>query len=147
VLKGLVPTSNLPAVLSNSATGSVQSVSNQTVFHITGYADGYFWGEAVTQLGSSSTSNSSMLGLVTPQSRILLTFTTTSTNSSPSITNGYGTMVRKYGQWTMENQMVTSPNETLQIGHWAYMLQTRPGMASRYSLPSADVAVPAFLSR
>jgi hypothetical protein len=100
---------------------------------ITGYADGYFWGEAVTQLGSSSTSNSSMLGSVTPQSRILLTFRATSTNSSPSITNGYGTMLRKYGQWTMENQMVTSPNETLQIGHWAYMLQTRPGMASRYS--------------
>jgi hypothetical protein len=88
-----------------------------------------------------------MLGSVTSKGRILLTFTATSTNSSPSITNGYGTMVRKYGQWTMENQMVTSPNETLQIGHWAYMPQTRQGMASWYSLPSAEVSVPAFLSR
>jgi hypothetical protein len=142
-----VPTSNLSAVLFNSVTGSVQPVSDQTVFHITNYADGYFWGESVTQLGSSSASTSSMLGSVTPEGKVLLTFTTTSTNSSPSITNGYGTMVRKYGQWTMENQMFTSPNETLQIGHWAYMVQTRPGMPSWYSLPSADVSVPVFLSQ
>jgi hypothetical protein len=141
-----VPTANLAAVLYNSDTGSVQSVSDQTVFHITGFADGYFWGQAVTQLGSSQASNSSMLGSVTPEGKVLLTFTMTSTNSSPSITNGYGTMVRKYGQWTMENQMFTSPTKILQIGHWAYMLQTRPGMPSWYSLPSADVSVPAFLN-
>jgi hypothetical protein len=88
-----------------------------------------------------------MFGSVTPEDKVLLTFTTTSTNLSPSITQGYGTMIRKFGQWTMENQMVTSSNATLQIGHWAYMPQTRPGMARWYSLPSADVSVPAFLSR
>ncbi len=142
-----VPTSNLCAVLFNSATGSVQPVSDQTVFHITNYGDGYFWGESVTQLGSSSASTASMLGSVTPEGKVLLTFTTTSTNSSPFITEGYGTMIRKYGQWTMENQMFTSPSDTLQIGHWAYMLQTHPGMASWYSLPGADVSVPAFLSQ
>ena len=142
-----VPTSNLPAVLYNSATGSLQAVSDQTVFHITGYGDGYFWGNSVTQLGSGSASDSSMLGSVTPEGKVLLTFTSTSTNSSPSLTDGYGTMVRKFGQWTMENQMFTSPNETLQIGHWAYMLQTRPGMPSWYSLPGADVSVPVFLNQ
>lgn len=123
-----VPTANLAAVLYDSETGRVQSVSDQTVFHITGFGGGYFWGDSVTQLGSNPASTSSMLGSVTPQGKVLLTFTTTSTSSSPSITEGYGTMVRKYGQWTMENQMFTSPSETLQIGHWAYMLQSRPGM-------------------
>ena len=29
------------------------------------------------------------------------------------------------------------PSDKLQIGHWAYMLQTRPGMASWKSLPGA----------
>jgi hypothetical protein len=142
-----VPTSNLSAVLYDSATGTVQAVSDQTVFHITGYGDGYFWGDVVTQLGSGSASDSSMLGSVTPQGKVLLTFTSTGTNSSPSLTDGYGNMVRKFGQWTMENQMFTSPNESLQIGHWAYMLQTRLGMPSWYSLPGAEVSVPVFLNQ
>jgi len=141
-----VPPMNLPAVLYNSSTGTLIPVSDQTVYHITGYREGYFWGDAVSQLGSSSSSSSTLIGSVTPEGRVLLTFTVTSTNSSPSVTEGFGKMQRKFGQWTMENQMFTAPNETLQIGHWAYMLQTRPGMPSWNSLPSAGVSVPVFLS-
>ena len=133
-------------MLYNSSTGRLTPVSDQTVYHIADYSNGYFWGESVTQLGSSSASSSSMLGSVTPEGRVLLTFTQTSTNSSPSITEGFGKMQRKFGQWTMENQMFTSPNETLQIGHWAYMVRTRPGMPSWNSLPSAGVSVPVFMS-
>ncbi len=142
-----VPARNLPAVLYNSTTGTLQSVSDQTVFHIEGYRLGYFWGEAVTQLNSGSASESTMVGSVTPQGRVLLTFTQISTNSSPSITEGYGEMQRKSGQWTMENQMFTAPSETLQIGHWAYMVQTRPGMTSWKALPSVGESVPAFLDQ
>ena len=142
-----VPVANLPAVLYNSSTGTLIPVSGQTVFHITGYRNGYFWGDTATQLGSSPPSSSSMLGSVTPEGQVLLTFTQTSDSSSPSITEGFGKMQRKSGQWTMENQMFTSPNETLQIGHWAYMLQTRPGRPSWNSLPSAGISVPAFLSQ
>jgi hypothetical protein len=141
-----VPTANLSAVLYNSTTGTIAPVSDQTVFHITGYRDGYFWGKTVTQLGSSSASGTSMVGSVTPQGRVLLTFTHTGSTSSPSVTEGFGTMVRKHRQWTMENQMFTSPSQTLQIGHWAYMLQTHPGLPSWSSLPSAGVSVPEFLS-
>lgn len=141
-----VPPMNLPAVLYNSSTGSLIPVSDQTVYHITGYREGYFWGDAVTQLDSSSASSSTLIGSVTPEGRVLLTFTVTSTNSSPFVTEGFGKMQRKFGQWTMANQMFTAPNETLQIGHWAYMLQTRPGMPSWNSLPSAGVSVPVFLS-
>jgi hypothetical protein len=137
---------NLPAVLDDSSTGTLIPVEDQTVYHIVGYREGYFWGNAVTQLGSSSPSNTTMIGSVTPEGRVILTFTATSTNSSPSITQGYGKMQRKFGQWTMENQMFTSPSETLQIGHWAYMLQTRPGMASWNTLPSVGVSVPEFVS-
>lgn len=140
-----VPTSNLAAVLFNSSTGTLAPVSDQTVFQVTGYRDGYFWGKTVTQLGSSSPSGTSLVGSVTPQGRVLLTFTQTSGTSGPTVTEGYGTMRRKFGQWTMENQMFTSPGETLQVGHWAYMVQTRPGLPSWESLPSAGVSVPTFL--
>ena len=142
-----VPTSNLPATLFSSTTGSLTAVSDQTVFHITGYRNGYFWGKVVTQLGSSSASSSSMVGSVTPEGRVLLSFTQTSSSSSPSVTEGFGQMQRKRGQWTMENQMFTSPTEQLQIGHWAYMVQTHPGLPSWNSLPSAGVSVPTFLSQ
>ncbi len=142
-----VPTSNLPAVLFNSSTGKLAPVSDQTVFHITGYRDGYFWGTTVTQLGSSSASCSSMVGSVTPQGKVLLTFTSTSSSSSPSITEGSGVMQRKFGKWTMENQMFTSPGQTLQIGHWAYMVQTHPGLPSWNALPSSGVSVPEFLGQ
>lgn len=141
-----VPTRNLPATLFNSTTGTLAAVSDQTVFHITGYRNGYFWGKVVTQLGSSSASSSSLVGSVTPEGRVLLAFTQTSSSSSPSVTEGYGQMQRKRGQWTMENQMFTSPVEQLQIGHWAYMMQTHPGLPSWNSLPSAGVSVPTFLS-
>jgi hypothetical protein len=142
-----VPTRNLPAVLYDSTTGSLLPVSDQTVFQITGYREGYFWGKTVTQLGSSSASPSNMVGSVTPQGRVLLTFTTTSANSAPLVTEGFGEMTRKSGQWTMENQMFTSPNETLRLGHWAYMVQTRPGMPSWNSLPGVDESVPTFLGQ
>ena len=87
-----VPVANLPATLYNSASGTVTSVSDQTVFHITDYRRGYFWGDVVTQLNSGSPSSSFMVGSVTPEGKVLLTFTSTGSQSSPSITNGYGTM-------------------------------------------------------
>jgi len=142
-----VPPSNLPALLFNSSTGTLAPVSDQTVFQITGYREGYFWGITVTQLGSSPASSSALVGSITPQGQVLLTFTQTSTNSSPSLTEGFGKMRIKCGRWTMENQMFTSPSETLQIGHWAYMMQTHPGLPSWNSLPSAGVSVPEFLSQ
>jgi hypothetical protein len=98
-----VPTSNLAALLFDSTAGTLRPVSDQTVFQITGYRDGYFWGNAVTQLGSSSPSGSSMVGSVTPQGRVLLTFTQTSSRSGPTVTEGFGMMQRKAGRWTMEN--------------------------------------------
>jgi hypothetical protein len=142
-----VPPPNLPAVLYNSKTGTLTPDSDQTVYHIAGYKNGYFWGQSATQLGSNPPSDSSMLGSVTPEGRVLLTFTATSDNGSPSITEGFGEMQRKSGQWTMENQMFTAPTETLQIGHWAYMMQTHPGLPSWSSLPSASVSVPTFLNQ
>lgn len=141
-----VPTRNLPAVIFSSTTNTLAPVSDQTVFQITGYREGYFWGKSVTQLGSSAPSSSSMVGSVTPQGRVVLTFTTSGDTSSPTVTEGFGQMRRKFGRWTMQNQMFTSPGDTVQLGHWAYMVPTHPGLPSWRSLPGAGVSVPEFLS-
>jgi hypothetical protein len=42
--------------------------------------------------------------------------------------------------------MFTPPGGPFQVGHWAYMVQTKPGRASWLSLPVAGVSVPQFLS-
>jgi hypothetical protein len=135
-----VPTANLPATIFNPSSGALVPILDQTVYHVTGYRNGYFWGPTVSQFGSSTPSGSSLVGSVTPEGRVLLSFT-----ASSGDTQGFGSMTRKHGQWTMENQMFTSSSGTL-VGHWAYMVQTRPGMKSWKSLPSAGVSVPTFLA-
>ena len=141
-----VPTRNLPAVIFSSSTNTLAPVRDQTVFQITGYREGFFWGKSVTQLGSSTPSVSSMVGSVTPQGRVELTFTATGDTSDPTVTEGFGQMRRKFGRWTMENQMFTSPGGTAQLGHWAYMVPTHPGLPSWNALPGVGVSVPTFLA-
>ena len=136
-----VPKPNLPATIFNPGTGALGVVPDQTVYHISGYRGGYFWGETVAQLGQSTPTSSALVGSVTPQGRVLLWFT-----SSSSAIPGYGVMTCQHGRWTMENQMFTNTSSGSQLGHWAYMVQTRPGMESWQSLPSAGVSVPTFLS-
>ena len=114
---------------------------DQTVFHVTGYDNGYFRGKTVTQLGQGTPTSSALIGSVTPQGRVLLSFT-----SSQSVVPGYRVMTCQRGQWMMENQMFTVTSSGTEIGHWAYMVQTRPGMKSWVPLPSAGVSVPTFLS-
>ncbi|AMV36750.1 hypothetical protein [Planctomyces sp. SH-PL62] len=136
-----VPTPNLSATIFDPASGALVPVLDQTVYHISGYRNGYFWGETVSQLGSGEPTSSALVGTVTPQGRLLLSF-----SSSENVVQGYGQMTRKHGQWTMENQMFTLTSSGAQVGHWAYMVQTRPGMRSWNSLPSVGVSVPTFLS-
>ncbi|WP_165247871.1 hypothetical protein [Paludisphaera soli] len=114
---------------------------DQTVYHVSGYRNGYFWGETVSQLGSGEPMSSALVGSVTPQGRVLLTF-----SSSTEVVQGFGQMTRKHGQWTMENQMFTPTSSGAQVGHWAYMVQTRPGMKSWNALPAVGVSVPTFLA-
>jgi len=135
-----VPKANLPAIIYNSGNGDVIPIQDQTVYHISGYREGYFWGETVAQYGATAPSSSSVIGSVTPQGKLLLSF-----NSGSTIIQGIGTMTRKNGGWTMENQMFTG-STSVQIGHWAYMVQTRPGMKSWNNLPFVNQSVPTFLS-
>ena len=134
-------------MLFNSSTGTLAPVNDQTVFQITGYHNSNFWGKTVTQLGSSSASSSALVGSITPEGQVLLTFTHTSSSSSPSLTEGFGKMPTSAdgGVWRIRCSLF--PTETLQIGHWAYMMLKRVPGCRAGILPSAGVSVPAFLSQ
>ena len=140
-----VPTNGLPAYAYTPSQNQLTVLQDQTVYNITGYRNGYFWGRTAAKLGNAAITCKSLVGSVTPEGQIYLTFTDFPYTAGVMPTIGIGGMVRKGKQWTMANQMSTG-SSTLQIGHWAYMLQTRPGTASWYSLPGVNMSVPDFMA-
>lgn len=142
-----VPTPNLPALLS-ATSGSTTShipITDQTVFYIQTYQEGYFWGQVATEFtvaGESDTACFSMVGSVTPEGTVNLSFTPTDSSSSP--TAGFGTMRLVGNQWTMENQM-TSGTSQGSISHWAYMTQCISGQPCMESLPGTTQTIAQLL--
>jgi hypothetical protein len=141
-----VPTKNLPAYTYSPITNTLTKVSDQTVFHITDYANGYFSGNVVGQIDSNSPACMSLVGSVTPEGKVYLNFNILPFSPTNTATIGLGTMVRKGGAWTMENQM-SSGSSVNQVGHWAYMILTKPGLPSWSSLPGLNISVQQFLGQ
>lgn len=138
----IVPPANLPSILFDATKNVLAPASDQTVYHITGYRAGYFWGKNVTQVGRLPVACSSLVGSVTPNGRVLLSFTTVQNGGSVTAQQGFGEMVLQNGAWTMLNQ-----TSTASFAHWAYMVQSRPGEASWASLPGVRKSVPDFLAQ
>lgn len=141
----IVPPNGLPAYVYSPAQNLLVPVQDQTVYTITGYKNGNFWGRTATKLGDNATTCAALVGSVTPEGSLYLTFTQQPYGDNSTTTVGLGNMVRKGYQWTMANQMSTGTS-TAQIGHWAYMVQSRPGSASWYSLPGVNMSVPEFMA-
>ncbi|HTY53860.1 MAG TPA: hypothetical protein VMB26_01600, partial [Candidatus Binataceae bacterium] len=145
-----VPNQYLLAIASNPSVGAPLPVSDQTVYYISNYKAGYFWGTtAVTYYAANSEPSSpsclQLVGSVTPEGELHLTFTPLS-STDPQPTIGIGTMTLQGGAWTMENQMSTEPAGNLLLTHWAYMFQCSPGQPCYRSLPGVKTSIPDFLS-
>lgn len=138
-----VPKSGLPAYLYSPTQNRLVPIQDQTVYTITGYRNGYFWGTTAAQIDENDITCKSLVGSVTPEGSIYLTFTDYPHVDGSTTTIGLGNMVQKAGQWTMANQMSTG-SSSAQVGHWAYMVQSKPGDASWASLPGVDTSVPDF---
>jgi hypothetical protein len=143
-----VPPANLEAIFSSiSNGGTFIPITDQTVFYIQTYQGGYFWGSVATMLtiaGQSSSQNCfQMVGSVTPQGSVNLTFTPTGSSGTP--TTGLGTMRFIGKQWTMENQMSTSASGGT-VTHWAYMVQCSSGQPCMQNLPGTNLSISAMLA-
>lgn len=147
-----VPVESLPALRLDESENTLSWIVDQTVWHVTGYREGYFWGTCVTLLrdageelperGPGSEPRSfSMLGSITPEGRVHLTFI--STGRSGSATIGIGRTVPHEHGWSFEMQMSTG--DRTRTAHWAWMVQTRPGEPSWDSLPGFGISVPEML--
>lgn len=122
-------------------------VIDQTVWFISGYADGYFWGTCsalLTPVGqtpdASQKQDMTFFASITPQGQVHITFL-----SSPvSTTIGTGRTVARDGKTAFEMQMSSGPASSLVV-HWAYMLQVQPGDPEWDDLPGAGVSVEAMV--
>ncbi|MGH7048191.1 MAG: hypothetical protein ACREE2_17585 [Stellaceae bacterium] len=154
-----VPSDNLLALASSPSLAQPVPVSDQTVYYISNYAGGYFWGITAVSYSRSGTASSSdgvsclqVVGSVTPEGAVHLTFTSLDAQATPSgsstsePTTGIGTMTRQRSQWTMENQMSTVAVGNLLLTHWAYMYQCKPSAPCFAQLPGVKLSIPQFLS-
>lgn len=148
-----VPQESLPALRFDDADDSLTWRVDQTVWHITGYREGYFWGVSATLLRDAGEAASergpdsqprgfTMLGSIAPEGRVHLTFIPDSRGSS---TIGIGRAVPHGAEWSLEMQMSTgSGGQT--TAHWAFMVRVRPGDPSWDSLPGFGISVPEMLA-
>ena len=144
-----VPTPNLLALLSSveEGAGIVAPIDDQTVFYIKNYQAGYFWGTVATELTIAGQPSGPtcffLVGSVTPEGAVNLSFTPTGSSGVPTI--GIGTMRFRADQWTMENQMSTNGG-TGTVSHWAYMVQCHSGQPCMNSLPGTNLTFSQLLS-
>lgn len=143
-----VPNANLPAVEWDSSDPQNYSpILDQTVWHIENYEGGYFFGTVVAQLGLHPPQCQYLIGSVTPNGTVYITFNslTDPPVGSPSLTTGVGEMVLKGDDWTFNMQM-SSGTSSNQVTHWAYMLECTPDEDCWTDLPGVQQSLPDFLS-
>jgi hypothetical protein len=138
-----VPASNLPALFSNTAGGGIFTpIGDQTIFYIQSYTRGYLWGTVATELTvvgrAVGPACFQMVGSVTPEGTVNLSFSPADTSGSP--TSGLGTMRFIRGKWKMENQMSSNVKGGM-VTHWAYMTQCTAGQPCMQSIPGTDLTI------
>jgi hypothetical protein len=119
---------------------------DQTVWNITGYEGGYFWGVASVLLtpdgeepNAEHKTDSTFLASITPAGQVHITFIT-----GVSTTIGAGELTTHRGAPSFAMQMSTGPSSAMVV-HWAYMLQVKPGDPEWNKLPGAEISVEAMV--
>jgi hypothetical protein len=147
-----VPNENLAALQLDTGDHTLNWVVDQTVWNITGYRDGYFWGISATLVENPEQNGSlqkpahpvcfSMLGSITPDGKVHLTFVPkVGPLRTPTI--GIGGAVLRKRTWSFEMQM--SSGSSTQTAHWAYMMPIEPNNSDWNSLPGVGLTVPEML--
>ncbi|MBS1914315.1 MAG: hypothetical protein JST22_20160 [Bacteroidetes bacterium] len=147
-----VPRESLPAPAFVQDSEQPLWLTDQTVWWITGYRDGYFWGYAAVQLhppvpgsANSAPAGQRLMGSVTPEGAVHITFIASDAESGRAPTIGLGTMRWREPEWRFEMQMSDTVSGATVL-HWAWMMQCVPGGPFWICLPGTDVSLPEFLN-
>lgn len=143
-----VPSQYLPAVRWDTSNPSAYSgLSDQTVWYIQSYDEGYFAGSVAVQFGGYSRTCQYLIGSVTPEGDVLISFTPLQAipATDPTVTSGTGRMVRKQGRWAFSMQMSSGSGST-QVTHWAYMMRCKPSQPCWTNLPATSQSLGDFIA-
>ncbi len=141
----VVPPDSLLAFEYNE--GSHTAASDQTVWVIDNFRQGYFFGHSYESINQSELSQMSMLGSVTDQGDVYITFYPVDGEQSSQIVSGIGKFIKKDGQYVFVMQMNSSPDDTIGLSHWAYMVSVNKHSCFYQNLPGENMSVPEFLSQ
>lgn len=141
----VVPPQTLLAYLYDNA--NTTPVSDQTVWVITNYNKGYFSGQSYTAIDNSILSQRYMIGSVTSEGKVFITFYS-GTSSSTDLVSGVGVLnVKSSGQCSFTMQMNSGQNGVSGLTHWSYMIPANPGDVYYTNLPGTNMSVPQFLAQ
>ncbi len=141
----IVPPQTLLAYLYSNATST--PVSDQTVWVISSYNQGYFTGQSYSEIDNSILSQKYMIGTVTSEGRVLITFYS-GTSTSTDLISGMGNLtVKSSGQCSFTMQMNSGQNGVSGLVHWSYMIPVKPGDYFYNNLPGTNMSVPQYLAQ
>ncbi|MBV8802435.1 MAG: hypothetical protein JO131_05655 [Gammaproteobacteria bacterium] len=141
----VVPPQTLLSYLYNNAT--VTPASDQTVWVTANYNQGYFSGQSYTAINNSILSQKYLIGSVTTEGKVYITFYS-GTSTSTDLVTGIGTLnVNSAGQCTFTMQMNSGQNGVSGLIHWSYMVPVKPGDPYYNNLPGTNMSVPQFLAQ
>lgn len=141
----IVPPQTLLAYTYDNA--SFAPVIDQTVWVISKYNQGYFFGQSYTAIDIDTLSQRYLIGSVTSEGKIYITFYSGTSNSTDLVT-GIGTLnVKSSGQCSFLMQMNSGQNGVSGLAHWSYMIPVKPGDFFYNNLPGTKMSVPQFLAQ
>ena len=146
-----VPAVSLPAPLFSRNRKRPMWLSDQTVWQIIGYKNGYFWGYAAVRMEPAAGGESAqpvaqvLTASVTPEGNVHMTFMPVKPSGGSPGNVGIGHMRWRDGAWMAQMQMSSAPSDDALVLHWANMVQCGPGDAAWQQLPGTSQSVPAFL--
>lgn len=144
-----VPATSLPALQMSATESTPTFMIDQTVWQITDYRYGYFWGNCAALLYEEGTSPDAapeafrMAGSVTPEGNVQISFMPINQLGASLSTSGWGRIKRQIQSVVFEMQMASGVTDL--VAHWAYMDQTKEGYVSWEKLPGTDYSVPEFM--
>jgi hypothetical protein len=150
--KWIVPPATLPAISFDLATGTATAIVDQTVWDITHYRDGYFWGQTAAQMRDASTGKlvssacMHMVGSVTPSGKVHITFVNQDQETALTAVRGTGRLVRAKGAGWVFEEMQMSSGSTSIVAHWSVMAQCKPGQPCEDRLPGTKSSLEDFLA-
>lgn len=128
--------------------GAHVAVSDQTVWVIRNWDNGYFFGDAFVSINQVPAAHMSLVGSITPSGDVFITFYPLSGSLQTSgAFNGIGKFDQINGTYVFTMQMNSAENNLSGLSHWSYMESVGPRDPYYKNLPGENMTVAQFINQ